>query len=107
MYRDTLDANAANVLLDAKPDGGVEFMARLCRGCATTCIAGTNITFPAYLSLSRDGSVFYASVYYQEPGDGTNLGSVTVPVSQPYAGFAVTSHDANAVTTAVLDNPPR
>ena len=107
MFRDTFDANAAHVMLDVKPDGGVEFMARLCGGCATTVIASTNMTFPLYLSLDKQGSTYSATVYAGHPGHspGISLGSVTLGMSQPYTGFAVTSHDSNALTTAVFDYP--
>lgn len=107
MFRDTLDANAANVILDVKPDGGVEFMARLCGECATTFIAGTTMTFPLYLSLDKQGSTYSATVYQGAPGhtQGMSLGSVTLNMSQPFSGLAVTSHSPNVLTTAVFDYP--
>ncbi len=107
MFRDTLDADSAFVILDARPDGAIEFMARLCAGCEVTFIATANITFPSYLELTQNGSTYSASVFQSNPGAATSLGSVTVPMSQPYAGYAVTSHNPGAITTAVFDNPPR
>ena len=107
MFRDGSDAAAPSVILDAKPDGGVEFMARLCGQCATTYLGGANIVFPAFLSLTRDGATFTAAVFNTDPGDGSTIGAVAVPMSAPLAGFAVTSHDANHTTTAVFDNPAR
>jgi len=107
MFRDGTAASAPHVILDAKPDGGVEFMARLCGQCATTYLGGAHVIFPAYLSLTRDGATFTASVFTSAPGDGTNIGSVTVPMADAAAGFAVTSHDSNQMTNAVFDNPSR
>jgi regulation of enolase protein 1 (concanavalin A-like superfamily) len=107
IFRDSTNAGAPSVILDATPDGGVEFMARLCGQCATTFLSGGRIIFPAYLSLTRDGATFTASIFTSSPGDGSTLGSVTVPMSDPVAGFAVTSHDASRMSTAVFDNPAR
>lgn len=107
MIRDGADAGAPSVVLDAKPDGGVEFMARLCNQCATSYLGGAQLIFPAYLSLIRDGSTFTATVFTTAPGDGSTIGSVTIPMAAPIAGFAVTSHDPSRTTTAVFDNPAR
>ena len=107
MIRDGLTADSASVVLDAKPNGNVEFMARLCAGCATTYIGGASLTFPFYLSLTRDGAVFTAAIYKQDPTNAIAVGSVNVPMQHPFPGFAVTSHDPNRMTTAVFDNPAR
>jgi len=107
MIRDGLATDAASVVLDAKPDGNVEFMARLCAGCATTYVGGASLTFPFYLSLIRDGAVFTAAIYKQDPTSAIAVGSVNVPMAHPFPGFAVTSHDPNRTTTAVFDNPAR
>ena len=107
MFRDGTNANAASVVLDAKPDGGVEFMARVCVGCATSYLGGAHVVFPAFLSLVRGGATFTASVFTADPGDGTTIGSVTVPMAAPIQGFAVTSHDTERVVTAVFDDPAR
>jgi hypothetical protein len=107
MFRDSTNAGAPSVILDAKPDGGVEFMARLCSQCATTYLGGAHIVFPAFLSLTRDGNTFTATVFTADPADGTAIGSVTVPMADPLAGFAVTSHDAARTATAIFDNPAR
>jgi hypothetical protein len=107
MFRDSANAAAASVVLDANPDGSVEFMARLCSQCATSYLGGAHVIFPAYLSLTRDGATFTATVFTTAPGDGSTIGSVTVPMTSPIAGLAVTSHDPSRTTTAVFDNPAR
>ncbi len=107
MFRDGTGASAASVIVDAKPDGGVEFMARLCAGCSTTYLGGASIVFPSFLSLIRDGATFTASVFTQDQTDGRTIGSVTVPMNNPMPGFAVTSHDPQRIVSAVFDNPAR
>jgi hypothetical protein len=107
MFRDGLSPNAASVILDAKPDGGVEFMARLCGGCETTFVGGTTITFPAYLTLTKNGSTFTAQVSQTEPFGGPAVGSVVVPMPSAFAGLAVTSHDTSQIATAVFEQATR
>jgi hypothetical protein len=105
MFRDGLTANAPSVILDAKPDGGVEFMARLCGGCETTFLGATKVIFPAFLSLRREGATFTASVFIEDAGDAETVGTITVPMSTPTPGLAVTSHDPARTTTAIFDQP--
>jgi len=108
MIRDGLAANVSSVIVDAKPDGGVEFMARLCGGCQTTYLGGAHITFPAYLILSRTGSTFTAAVSQTGPSSPTTIRSVSVPMSSDaVSGLAVTSHDTTHVATAVFDTGSR
>ncbi len=65
------------------------------------------MTFPLYLSLDKQGSTYSATVYQGAPGhtQGMSLGSVTLNMSQPFSGLAVTSHSPNVLTTAVFDYP--
>jgi hypothetical protein len=105
MYRESLDPGAPSVILDAKPDGGVEFMARLCGACETTYLGGATITFPAYLVLIRNGSSFTARVSQTDPRGDQEIGTVVVPMSNPYRGLAVTSHDLSRTAIAVFDDP--
>ncbi len=103
MFRADLSASSPHVLLDVKPDGGVEFMARLSSGAQTTFMAGAPKGVPAWLRLHRAGTTFTAST----SSDGTSwtaVGSVDVgAVRTGYAGIVVTSHQPGALTTATLD----
>jgi len=104
---DSLEPGAPSVILDAKPSGEIEFMARLCYGCETTYLGGTTITFPAYLRLTRSSGTFVADVS-QDLSSFTRVGTVDVSMQEyVLAGFAVTSHDPSRVTTAVFDLPRR
>jgi hypothetical protein len=107
MIRDGLDPSAPSVILDAKPDGSIEFMARLCASCETTFLGTGQITFPAYLVLTRSGSTITAGISQTDASHATTVGSVEMP-SMPNAtvGYAVTSHDAGHAATAVFDTPP-
>ena len=99
-----LAPDAARVILDVKPDGGIEFMSRSAPGASMTFVAGSTSSFPAWLRLTRAGDVFTSEI----SPDGqawTTVGSVTVPMATAVAGgFAVTSHDSTALNAAVFDS---
>jgi hypothetical protein len=109
MFRDGLAPDAVNVILDVKPDGGVEFMARTCTGCETQYLGGTTVTLPIDLEISRDGNTFHALVgQYGNPASRRQIGSVTLAFGPTFEfGFAVTSHDVGRLTTAAFDHPPQ
>jgi len=112
VFRNGTDPNAASVVLDIKPDGGVEFMARLCGGCETTYLGGATMTFPAYLVLSPGTSdapdTFTAKISqtnpFQSSSGTTTIGTVTVPMPNRIGGVAATSHDPSQLTTVMFDN---
>jgi len=105
MMRAGTGASAAHVILDVKPDGGIEFMTRRTEGGPTTFIAGGSMPFPAWLRLVRAGDQVdgYASV---NGSDWSLVGTTTLSLPAPdyYAGLAVTSHDRNVINEAVFDN---
>jgi len=106
MWRDGMGASAATVVLDGKPDGGVEFMARTCAGCDMRFIAAASTTLPAFLDLRRDASTstFTAAVVSDNGQTRTDLGSIDIPMMQPRGGNAVTSHDPDHIATALFDH---
>jgi hypothetical protein len=107
IVRDGLAPDAPSVILDVKPDGGIEFMARMCAGCSTTFVAGTEIGVPAWLSLSLDDNgTFSARVMSGDLSQTVDLGAVTVPMGSPEVGFAVTSHDTTQIARGIFDDPP-
>jgi len=103
MLRENTAAAAAHVVLDVKPNGDIEFMARTAAGAATTWIAGGKQLPPAWLKLTRAGAVVTGSI----SADGSNwigVGSATVSIgANALVGLAVTSHDTNALNTALFD----
>lgn len=102
----TVRPDAPSVILDVKPSGEVEFMARLCAGCETNYVAGGQIIFPNFIRLKRNGSTFSAGIgdtYYSDKGF---VGQIDVPMSRPVCGLAVTSHNLSRTTRAVLSVVP-
>jgi regulation of enolase protein 1 (concanavalin A-like superfamily) len=104
MLRESLAANAAHVILDVRPGGQVEFMMRSATGSSTTFIAGTSVTFPAWLRLTRTGTTVTGAV----SADGTTwttVGSTMLSLaSTGTLGLAVTSHDTSLQNLAAFDN---
>jgi hypothetical protein len=102
-------AGAARVILDVKPDGGIEFMARPGNGGSMAFIAGSTSTFPVWLRLTRTGDQFVGEVS-MDNASWTTVGTVSVAMPSTNilgaitGGFAVTSHDAGALNNAVFDN---
>jgi len=95
----------AFVILDVRPTGDIEFMARPNSGAATTFIAGTFSPVPVWLRLVRGGQQITASV--SSDGSSWNqVGAVTLSSlpSDLVAGLAVTSHDTSTLNTATFDN---
>jgi hypothetical protein len=97
-------ADGARVILDVKPDGGVEFMARSADGASMAFIAGASASFPIWLRLTRDGNNFTGEI----SSDGqtwTSIGSIPVTMPAKIAGgFAVTSHAPGVLNLALFDN---
>ena len=96
--------DSARIILDTRPDGNIEFMARLADGGAMSFIGGAGTTFPVWLKLVRAGDQFIGSI----SSDGsawTTVGAVTavMPRTLP-GGLAVTSHDAALLNTSTFDN---
>lgn len=104
------DAGAAAVIIDVRPDGSIEFMARSTRGQPMSFIGGAFQPTPVWLKLARRGSQFTGSI----SADGvswTVVGTVQAtlpPDGQPdfsyRAGLAVTSHDPSKVNTSTFDH---
>jgi hypothetical protein len=95
---------ARRVILDVKPDGGIEFMARTSDGSSMSFVAGANASFPVWLRLTRSGAEFTGEI----SPDGvtwTIVGSVAMTNPTGAAsGFAVTSHNPAVLNTAVFDH---
>jgi hypothetical protein len=107
MFRDSLDPGATHVILDVKPDGFVEFLARSTTGGSTTYVGGVQTSFPVSLKLQRNddsaGSIFMAYAL-----DASNtwqpIAWVQIPMGpNATAGLAVTSHDTAMLNTASID----
>jgi len=103
MLRESTAADAAHVILDASPNGGVEFMARSVKGGATSYLGSTSVSFPAWLKLTRTGTTVAAAV----SSDGLTwqpVGSTSVSATLGLAGMAVNSHNMTSLNTSRFDN---
>jgi len=105
MLRESLASNSRQVLLNVRPNGGVELLSRSATGGSTVSLAsGVTQAMPAWLRLARNGTTVTASV----SADGTTwrtVGTVTVSMgSSAHVGLAVTSHNTGTRNTATFDN---
>jgi hypothetical protein len=104
MLRESLDAAAANVILDERPDGSIEFMVRSTAGASTAFLGTYTAPVPVWLRLQRSGPTVTSAVSL----DGTNwteIGSVAISLpTVAYAGLAVTSTDNTQLNTSTFDN---
>jgi hypothetical protein len=96
--------DAARVILDVKPDGGIEFMARSTAGAPMAFVAGSSASTTVWLRLTRAADLFTGEM----SPDGqtwTTVGSATVAMAAlTVGGFAVTSHNRNLLLAAEFDD---
>jgi len=104
MLRNSAAAGSAHVILDVRPTGDVEFMTRTADGAQTTYLAGAVQAAPAWLKLTRTGSVVTGYV----SADGVTwrvVGSTTSGIAaSALVGLVVNSHNTGALNTATFDN---
>jgi hypothetical protein len=106
---DQAGASNANVVLDVRPTGDVEFMMRPSAGAPTQFLAGVRVTAPIWLKLTLMGPAVngYTST------DGLNwsligsaqpdFGQMNVAGGRPFVGLAVTSCDTSRLNTSTFD----
>ena len=102
MIRESTDPSSAHVILDARPDGSLEFMTRSSTGAETTFLAGGFATFPVYLSLTRTGSTVTASMS-QNGSTWIAIGSTSVTFGPALKGLAVTSHQRGVLANGYFN----
>jgi regulation of enolase protein 1 (concanavalin A-like superfamily) len=92
------------VILDIRPGGSIEFMARPSPGAEMQFITGSSAVFPVWLKIERTGDLFTGS----KSQDGVNwevVGTTTVSMEEVMtAGLAVTSHDTTSINTSSFDH---
>jgi len=109
MIRESLAADAANILLDVKPSGDIEFMVRTSTGAPTQFISSAKVSTPVWLKLTMDNATTVTAWIGPDVNQWVSIGSVAVPVgawASPLAGLAVTSHDPSQLNIAVFDRTP-
>jgi len=104
MFRSSLAATAANVMIDVQPGGSIEFMSRTSDGGSTAWLAGGTGPAPTWLRLVRSGSTVTGSV----SSDGvtwTTVGSASATLgSSASVGLIVTSHNTSQLNTSTFDS---
>jgi regulation of enolase protein 1 (concanavalin A-like superfamily) len=104
MLRATTAAGSADVILDVRPGGWIEFMTRSADGAQTTFVGGEAQPTPAWLKLTRTGATVAGFV----SADGAvwrSVGSISSSIgSSALVGLAVTSHNTATLNTAMFDN---
>jgi hypothetical protein len=99
MMRVSANPSVASVVLDVKPDGGIEFMARPTYRAETAFLAGASASFPVWLKLVKTDDQI--SGYWSSDGNAwTSVGTTFVSLTPSGATFdaalAVTAHDSSA-----------
>lgn len=105
MIRESLDADARNILLCMTPNNGIVLQHRSEKGGTTELTNGIWITGQYWLRLVRTGTRIVA---YTSPDatTWTELGFVEISLgATAYVGFAVTSHEPDQFATAVFAEP--
>lgn len=99
-----LSTDAARVLLDTRPDGNIEFMARLADGGTMSFLGGASTTLPVWLRLARVGDQFTASLS-PDGAAWTTIGTVNVVIPATVrGGLVVNSHDPSTLSTSTFDH---
>ena len=104
MLRQSVNESAAHVILDLKPDGGIEFMARRAAREPTEYLAGAVAPVPdPWLKLVRTGDL--VTGWLSADGiEWMEVGSIVIPMSPDIiAALAVSSHSFSVVNTAIFD----
>jgi len=110
MIRESLSAGSRHVLLNVRPNSGLEFLQRAEPGGQTWVpSAGTaSSPPPIWLKLVRTGNRIdgYISIRGGTgPGDWTSMGTAyTTMGNQAYFGLAVTSHNTSLLNRSTFDN---
>lgn len=104
MIRQSLAANSAHVILDARPNNaGIEFMSRAANGGPTGYLGGSTLGLPVYLRLQRTAGTVTASVS-SNGTTWTTVGSTALPTGAAYVGLIVSSVNTAQLNTSTFDN---
>ena len=104
MFRESTNANSANVLIAVTPGNGVTWQYRTNTAGTTRYNNTAGLNAPYWVKLVRSTNTFTG----YRSSDGTNWlqqGSVTnATASSAWIGLALTSHDSTTLCTATFDN---
>jgi len=103
MIRDSLDANAKNIMVRLSPDHGVGVQWRSLTGASSLDADDVDAEAPQWLRLSRAGNDFTAE-YSSDGIVWESFGSRTITIgSSAYIGLALCSHDNDELNTTTFE----
>ncbi len=104
MIRASLAANSAHAMMIATPGNGVSLQYRTTTGAASNYTQGPQQAIPVWVRLVRVGSTFTGS-FSINGTTWTTVASQTITMpTNVFVGFAVTSHNVGATTTAIISD---
>jgi hypothetical protein len=104
MLRESLAPNAAHVVLDIKPNGGIEFMTRSSTGAQTSYLAGSTGGLPIFVGFVRNGSTVIGYVSRNDGASWEEVGRTSFNVgSGVLAGMVVSAVNTSTLNTSTFD----
>ena len=104
MCRESLDADAANIMILVNPDNSVDMQWRTAAGEITQSIRATGNGEIKRLRLNRRGNLFIG-LYSSDGTSWETIGSETVVMDTDVEiGLAATSHHSNRISTVKFSN---
>jgi hypothetical protein len=101
MFRDTVHADSAHVMVVVTPGKGIAMQYRAAAGGLSAQVAQVSGIAPKWVRLTRSGAT-YTGEYSNDGATWTALGSVNVSMPGTLVGLALTSH-STATATASFD----
>ena len=104
MLRESLAPNSAHVVLNIKPNGGIEFMTRSSTGAQTSYLAGTTSGLPVFVGFVRSGSTVIGYVSRNGGASWEEVGRTSFNVgSSVLAGMVVCAVNTSTLNTSTFD----
>lgn len=104
MIRESLEENAANAMMTATAEEGVSFQYRSKAGGKSISKQKKGVPYPIWVKVERIGNKITG--YFSEDGfEWTKRASTELSLGdEVYVGLAVTSHNNNKATEAIVSN---
>ena len=100
MLRESLAPNSAHVVLNIKPNGGIEFMTRSSTGAQTSYLAGSTSGLPVFVGFVRNGSTVIGYVSRNGGASWEEVGRTSFNVgSSVLAGMVVSAVNTSTLNT--------
>lgn len=104
MIRETTGGNASHALLNLRPNGTLELLARNGSGASTSFLGTTTQAAPVWVKLSRNGDTITAAMS-RDGSAWTTVGTATVRMgANVLVGLAVCSVAPGTLNTATFDS---